>query len=95
MNIRRSPLHSIVVRAHIFLFSEVIEWIIGYIVLRKSTIVDSRGECIGSFLAVHLEKYYRFPKHELQLVTPFINEFYDKNDSVNILANLKKEEKNY
>jgi hypothetical protein len=45
-----------------------------------------KGDCIGSFLAKKMEKYYRFPNPELHLVTPFVNDFYDKNDVGNILT---------
>jgi hypothetical protein len=48
-------------------------------------ILYEKGEYVGSFLAENLEKYYRFPKPKVMLVTPFMNDFYDKDDVENIL----------
>jgi len=87
-------LHLVAEREPIFLFSEVIELIIDHTVLKKNMIVDARGECIGSFLEEHLEKYYRFMDPELHLVTPFVNEFYENNDVANILASWGRKRKN-
>jgi len=87
MNIRKSQLHSILGRVLVFPCLEVIEWIIDCTLLEISMFVDTMGNNIGSFLAKQLEKYYKFQKPEVMLVTYFVNDFYDKKDVGKILSN--------
>jgi hypothetical protein len=95
MNIRRSHLHFVGARAHVFPYSKAIEWIINHIDLNNNMFVNEKGDCVGSFLAENLEKYYKFPKPKLLLVTPFATDFYDKHDVGKILANWWKKYKRF
>jgi len=58
-------------------------------------IINYAGQCVGSFLAVNLEKLYTIPKLEFHLVNLFMDQFYEKHDESEILARWWKEGKRF
>jgi hypothetical protein len=95
MNIRKSCLHFVAARASVFSCFGAIKWIIDHTILNNCMFVNTMGNSIGSFLAEHFKKYYKFQKPEVKLVTSFVHEFYDKNDVEKIIAIWWKEDRKF
>jgi hypothetical protein len=58
-NIRRSYLQMVASRTPIFPYIEVLKWLIDDTDTQKCLINDENGGCVGVFLPVEVQKYYK------------------------------------
>jgi len=95
MNIKRSYLHVVAAKATIFPYAEAIEWIISHTDSHNCMVNDDRGNCIGVFQPLEVDKYYKFPTQEVLLNTTFVKKFYGKQDLTKIINGWWKEHKDF
>jgi hypothetical protein len=58
-NIWRSYLHMVARRTPVFPCIEFLKWLIDHIDSQKCLIKDNNGGCVGVFLPVEVQKYYK------------------------------------
>jgi hypothetical protein len=59
LNIRRSYLHMVARRTLMFPYIELLQWLIDHTDTHKCLINDDNGGCVGVFLPVEVQKYYK------------------------------------
>jgi hypothetical protein len=87
VNIKRSPLHSIVAREPLCPYGEEIEWIINHIHPKNCVINDDKDRCMGAFLPPEVDRYYKFPSMDVILNNAFVTSFYNQKDLGEIFPN--------
>jgi hypothetical protein len=80
-NIRRSYMHMVVRRTHIFPCIEVLKWLIDHTDGHKCLINHDNGGCVRVFLLKEVHKYYNIRDPEEQLKTEFMVKFYELHDT--------------
>jgi hypothetical protein len=68
-NIRRSYLHMVACRTPVFPCIETLGWMIDHTDAIKCTVNNEEGECVGVFLPVEVQKYYKLRDPEERLNT--------------------------
>ena len=68
-------------RTPIFSFIELLKWIIDHTNTQICMINDDNNECVGVFLPVEVQNYYKFREPEERLNTDFVIRFYEKHDT--------------
>jgi hypothetical protein len=63
-----------------------LEWIIGHKYADKCLINDVEGNCVGVFLSVEVNKYYKLIEPEVRLNADFMVKFYEIHDIGRLLA---------
>jgi hypothetical protein len=81
LNIRRSYLHMVASRTPVFPCIELLKWLIDHTDTQKCLINDDNGECVGVFLPVEVQKYYKLRDPEERLNTDFIVKLYECHDT--------------
>jgi hypothetical protein len=81
LNIRRSYLHMVASKTPIFPSIEVLKWFINHTDTHKCLINDENGGCVGVFLPVEVQKYYKLRDLEERLNTYFFVKFYERHDT--------------
>jgi hypothetical protein len=61
----------------------------------KWTINNEEGECVGVFLLVEVQKYYKLRDPKERLKIEFVVRFYDFHDTSKLLASWWKEDKKF
>jgi hypothetical protein len=56
---------------------------------------DEQGKCVGVFLPVEVNKYYKLRELEVRLNIDFVVAFYEKHDTNKLLASWWKEDKKF
>jgi hypothetical protein len=94
-NIRRSYLHMVACRTPVLPCIETLGWIIDHTDAMKCTVNNEEGECVGVFLPVEVQKYYKLRDPEERLNTNFVVRFYEFHDTNRLLASWWKEDKKF
>jgi hypothetical protein len=94
-NIRRSYLHMVARRTPVFPCIELLKWLIDHMDTQKCLINDDNGECVGVFLPVEVQKYYKLRDPEERLNTDFVVKFYECHDTSRVMASWWREDKKY
>ena len=76
----------VVARSPIFLYVESLEWIISHIDALKFLISDEQGQCVGIFLPVEVNKYYKPREPKFKLNIDFLVEFHFNHDAKKLVA---------
>jgi hypothetical protein len=95
LNIRRSSLHRVACRTPIIPCIKTIGWIIDHTDTVKCMVNNEEGECVGIFLPVEVQKYYKLRDPEERLNTDFVVRFYELHDTSQLLASWWKEDKKF
>jgi hypothetical protein len=80
-NIRRSYIHMVESRTPIFPCIEFLKWLIDHTDTHKFLINDENGGCVGVFLSVKVQKYYKLRDPEEWLNIDFMVKFYESCDT--------------
>jgi hypothetical protein len=56
---------------------------------------DDNGKCVGGFLPVEVQNYYKIKDPEEWLNTDFVVSFYEKHDTSWVMASWLREDKNF
>jgi len=75
-NIRQSSLHRVAFFTPILRCIETVGWTIDHVDTVKCTVKNEEGECVGIFLPVKVQKYYKLRDPEERLNTYFVVKFY-------------------
>jgi hypothetical protein len=94
-NIQRSNLHRVASRTPVLPCIETLGWIIDHADMVKCTINNEQGECVGVFLPMEVQKYYKLRDPEERLNTDFVVKFYEIHDTSRLLASWWKEDKKF
>ena len=94
-NIQRSNLHSVTSRTPVLPNIETLGWIIDHADTVKCTINNEQGECVGVFLPMEVQKYYKLRDTEERLNKDFVVKFYEVHDTSRLLSLLWKEDKKF
>jgi hypothetical protein len=86
MVVRKSP---------IFPCIELLKWLIDHIDTHNFFINDDNGGCVGVFLPMEVQKYYKLRDPEEWLNIDFIMKFYKCHDTSWVMASWWREDKNY
>jgi hypothetical protein len=92
-NIRRSSLHRVSFWTPIFPYIKIVGWIIDHANTVKCTFDNEEGECVGIFLPVEVQKYYKLKYPKERLNTDFLVKFYELHDTSQLLASWWKKDK--
>jgi hypothetical protein len=63
--------------------------------LKKCTIDNDQGECVGVFLPIEVQKFYKLRDPEERINTKFVVIFYEFHDTSRLLASWWKEDKKF
>jgi hypothetical protein len=74
-NIRRSYLHRVACRTPVLPCIEILGWIIDHADTVKCMVNNVEGECVGVFLPVEVQKYYKLRDPEERLNTDLWSNF--------------------
>jgi hypothetical protein len=85
----------VVRRTLVFPCIELLKWIIDHTDAHRCLINDDNGGCIGVFLPVEVQNYYKLRELEEWLNTDFVLSFYQKHDTSKIMASWWREDKNF
>jgi hypothetical protein len=81
-NIKRSNLHKVSIQTPFLPCIETLWWIIDHADTMKCTINNKEGKCVGVFLSVEVQKYYKLRDPEEILNTNFLVKFYEFHDTI-------------
>jgi hypothetical protein len=93
LNIRLSYLHMVANRTPFFPCIEVLKWLIDHTDQQKCLINDEHGGCVGAFLQIEVQKYYKLRDPKEWLNTYFVVKFYKFHDTSRLMASWWKEDK--
>jgi hypothetical protein len=82
-------------RTLVFPCIELLKWLIDHTDAQRCLINDDNGGCIGVFLPVEVQNYYKLREPEERLNTDFVLSFYQKHDTNKIMASWWREDKNF
>jgi hypothetical protein len=82
-------------RTPVFPCSELLKFLIDHTDMHKCLINDDNGGCIGVFLPLEVESYYKLREFEEKLSTDFILSFYASHDTKKIMASWWREDKKF
>jgi hypothetical protein len=85
----------VVRKTPIFPCIEVLKWLIDHTDTQKCLINDENGGCVGLFLLVEVQKYYKLRDHEEHLNIDFVVNFYKSHDSSWVMASWGREDNKY
>jgi len=68
-------------RTPVFPCIEILKWLIDHMDTKKCLINDVNGECVGVFLLVEVQSYYKLRYPEERLNTYFVVNFYEYHDT--------------
>jgi len=74
-------------------YIETLGWIIDNTKTMKCTFNNEEGECVGVFLPIEVQKYYKLRDPEERLNIDFVVKFYEYHDTNRLLASWWKEDK--
>jgi hypothetical protein len=74
---------------------KILGWIIDHTYTMKFIVNNEEGECVGFFLPVEVQKYYKLRDLEERLNTEFVVKFYEFYDTSMLLASWWKEDKKF
>jgi hypothetical protein len=94
-NIQRSYLDMVASRNPVFPCIELLKWLIDHTDTQRCLINDDNGECVGVFLPVEVQNYYKLRDPEERPNTDFIINFYEKHDTSKVMASWWREDKNF
>jgi hypothetical protein len=94
-NIRRSNLHWVASRTTVMPCIETLGWIIDHADMVKCTINNEQGECVGVFLLMEVQKYYKLRDLKERLNTNFVVKFYEVHDTNQLLGSWWKEDNKF
>jgi hypothetical protein len=94
-NVRKAYLHMVASRTLVFPCIELLKWIIDHTDAQRCLINDDNGGCVGVFLPVEVQSYYKLREPEERLSTEFVLSFYQKHDTNKIMASWWREDKNF
>jgi hypothetical protein len=86
LNIQWSYLHMVARRTLVFPCIEVLKWLINHKYTHKCLINDDNGGCVGVFLLVEVQKYYKLRDPEEWLNTNFMVKFYECHDTSQVMV---------
>jgi len=78
-------LHMVASKSHVLPYVEALEWIISHTDDAKCLINDDQGKCVGFFLLVEVNKYYKLRELKVRLNIDFVVAFYDKHNTRKLL----------
>jgi hypothetical protein len=87
--------HNINSRTPVLPCIEILGWIIDHADTMKCTINNAEGECVGVFLPVEVQKYYKLRDPEERLNIDFVVKFYEYHDTNMLLASWWREDKKF
>jgi hypothetical protein len=70
-------------------------WIIDHTDVMKCIVNNENGECVGVFLPIEVQKYYKLRDPEERLNTEFVVKFYEFHDTSRLMASWWKEDKKF
>jgi hypothetical protein len=73
-------------RTLVFPYIEILKWLIDHADTQFFFINDDNGKCVGVFLPVEVEKYYKLRDLEERLNTNFIMKFYKFHNTSRLMA---------
>jgi hypothetical protein len=94
-NIRRSYLHMVASRTPVFPCIELLKWLIDHRDTQKCLINDVNGECVGVFLSVEVQSYYKLRDPKERLNIDFVVNFYECQNIGRVMASWWREDKKY
>jgi hypothetical protein len=94
-NIRRSYLHMVARRTPVFPYIELLKWLIDHTYTHKCLINDENGGCVGVFLLVEVQKYYKLRDPKERLNTDFVVKFYEHHNMSQVMASWWREDNKY
>jgi hypothetical protein len=62
-------------------YIEILGWIIDHMDMTKCMVNDENGGCVGGFLPIEVQKYYKLRDPEERLNTNFVVTFYEFHDT--------------
>jgi hypothetical protein len=74
---------------------KILGWIIDHADTMKCIVNNEEGECVGIFLPVEVQNYYKLRDLEERLNTYFVVMFYELHDTIWLLASWWKEDKRF
>jgi hypothetical protein len=86
MNIRWLYLHMVAIRTPIFPCIELLKWLIDQNDTQKCLINDENGGCVGVFLPVEVQKYYKIRDPEEWINIDFVMKFYKFHNTSRVMA---------
>jgi hypothetical protein len=94
-NINRSYLNRMDFRTPVLPCIKILGWIIHHAYMVKCTINNAEGECVGVFLPIEVQNYYKLRDPKERLNTYFVVKFYEYHDTNMLLASWWKEDKKF
>jgi hypothetical protein len=82
-------------RTPIFPYIEVIKCLIDHTNTQKCLINDDNGGCVGFFLLVEVQKYYKLRDLEESLNIDFVVKLYEHRDISRVMASWWREDKKF
>jgi hypothetical protein len=92
-NIRRLYLHMVASRNLVFPCIELLKWLIDHTNTQICLINEDNGECVGVFLPVEVQGYYKLRDPEERLNTDFVINLYEKHDTSRVMDSWWREDK--
>jgi hypothetical protein len=80
-NIKRSNLYRVASQTPIMTCIETLGWIIYHEDMVKCTIKYEEGKCVGVYLMVNVQNYYKLREQEERINTYFVVKFYELHDT--------------
>jgi len=74
---------------------ELLKWLIDHMDTQICLINDDNCECVGVFLPVEVQNYYKLKDPDEQLNTDFVERFYEKHNTSKVMASWWREDKNF
>jgi hypothetical protein len=94
-NIHRSCLHMVAYQTPVLPFIETPGWIIDHMDVTKCVVNDENSGCVGVFLPIEVQKYYKLKDLEERLNTDFVVKFYEFHDTNRLIPSWWKEDKKF
>jgi hypothetical protein len=94
-NIRISYLHMVAIRTRVCPCIELLKWLIDHRDTQKCLINDVNGECVGVFLSVEVQSYYKLRDPKERLKIDFFVNFYECQNIGRVMASWWREDKKY
>jgi hypothetical protein len=85
-NIKWSVLHMVASKTPVLPHIETIEWLINHTNFNKWLVIDREGKCIGVFLSMEVNKYYKLSEPKVRLNADFMVNFYELHNTSQILS---------
>jgi len=82
-------------RTPVFPYIELLKWLIDHMDTQKFFINDINGECVGVFLPIEVQSYYKLRDIKEQLNTNFVINLYEFDDTSQVMDSWWREDKKY